>query len=331
MIRYPRPLDSYEQRPSRPLISVVIPAFNEEECILELHRRLVTEFSRHREVEFEVIIVDNGSWDRTGELALKLARVDSRFKVLQLSRNFGCDNAFVAGLEYSKGDACVLMTADLQDPPETISKFLLHWLDGYDVVYGVVRVREGTSFLRRINSRLYYLLIRKLTTFEVPANASDFRILDRTVVNAILQMHERNKFLRSMIAWMGFRTIGVDITRPPRFAGVSKAYSLKVIANAVNSILQSSAIPIIVMPILGLFVVVGALILQGIFVWKWITQGVPFSGFGTVVSLLLLGLGTVIFLLGVIAKYLWLTFEESRARPSYLVRKFVETNSELKY
>lgn len=324
MAESPQPLAGYEGRVKRPLVSVIIPAYNEEACIEELCNQLVAQFNIQKETDFEVIIVENGSWDRTADLSLAQSRTDSRFKVLQLSRNFGCDNAFVAGLEYARGDACILMTADLQDPPETIGHFIARWRDGYDIVYGVVTSREGTSLMRRVNSRLYYWLIGRLTEFTIPANASDFRILDRKVVDAILKMPERNKFLRSMIAWMGFRSTGVDVARPPRFAGESKAYSLKVFTNALNSILQSSTLPITIMPSLGLVSIFTAVLLQVIFVVRWLSRGVPFPGFGIVVSLLLLGTGTVIFLLGIIAKYLWLVFEESRERPSYLVRNFID-------
>ena len=211
------------------LVSLIIPAYNEEECVDELFSRLKKVFDLERQYDFEVIIVENGSIDSTWVKLQKIAELDSRFKILKLSRNFRMDGGLTAGLDYIKGDACVLMTADLQDPPELIPQFLRYWEQGYENIYGVITKREGTGPIRTMNSKLFYWLAGKLTDGRIPRNASDFRLVDKKVYIAVKGMTERNRFVRGLFAWAGFNSIGVPMERPPRFGGVSNAHTLKVL------------------------------------------------------------------------------------------------------
>ena len=185
---------------SKKLISLIIPAYNEEDCVDELARRLSQVFDAETHYDFEVIIIENGSIDSTWEKLQVISKADNRFKILKLSRNFRMDGGLTAGLDYVNGDACVLMTADLQDPPELIPTFLRKWEEGFENVYGIVTKREGTGPIRTMNSKLFYWLAGKLTDGRIPRNASDFRLVDRKVYVAVRGMTERNRFVRGLFA-----------------------------------------------------------------------------------------------------------------------------------
>jgi dolichol-phosphate mannosyltransferase len=305
------------------VISIVIPAFNEADCIDELALRLQGVFELETDYEFECIIVENGSTDKTFSMLMNVHQKDGRFKILQLARNFRMDGGLTAGLDYATGDACVLMTADLQDPPELIHEFLRHWEQGYENIFGIVTKREGTGPIRRFNSRLFYLLAHSLTNGRVTRNASDFRLVDRKVYEVVRQMDERNRFVRGLFSWVGFKSIGVPMVRPPRFGGVSKAHTFKVIDLALKGIFAHSYTPLRFISLFGLMVSVGSLVATTWFAALAIFTGVPFPGFGTLLSVLLLGIGVISLILGVIGEYVALIYEEVKRRPNYVVSKKV--------
>jgi len=301
------------------LVSVIVPAFNEESCIDELARRLKIVFSKNEKYDFEALIIENGSTDRTWEILKAINVKDPRFKVIRLARNFRMDGGITAGLNFAKGDAVVFMTADLQDPPELISEFIKKWEDGFENVYMQVSKRVGTGPLRTFNSKAFYWLAGKLTDNRIPKNVSDFRLLDRKVYEAVRGMNERNRFVRGLVAWVGFRSVGVEAERPERFGGESKAHSLKVIDLAFKGIFSHSYIPLKLITMTG--VALSLISFVSLLFWMivWITSGVPFAGFGTIVSLAVLAFGTLTFMLGIIAEYLGLIYEEVKGRPNFIV------------
>jgi len=305
------------------LISIIIPAYNEEDCVDELATRLKALFVTESQYDFEAIIVENGSIDSTWEKLQKIAAADSRFKILKLSRNFRMDGGLTAGLDYIKGDACVLMTADLQDPPELISEFLRKWEVGWENIYGIVTKRTGTGPIRTFNSKMFYYVADKLTDGRIPKNASDFRLVDKKVYLAIKSMTERNRFVRGLFAWAGFKSIGVPMERPPRFGGVSNAHSLKVIDLAFKGIFAHSYKPLRLITVFG--IVLSAISFLAIIPLAiiWITSGVPFAGFGTIVSLFLFVLGILSLMIGILSEYIGLIYEEVKARPNYVVSEFI--------
>ncbi len=305
------------------LISIIIPAYNEEDCVDELATRLKALFVTESQYDFEAIIVENGSIDSTWEKLRKIAAADSRFKILKLSRNFRMDGGLTAGLDYIKGDACVLMTADLQDPPELISEFLRKWEVGWENIYGIVTKRGGTGPIRTFNSKMFYYVADKLTDGRIPKNASDFRLVDKKVYLAIKSMTERNRFVRGLFAWAGFKSIGVPMERPPRFGGVSNAHSLKVIDLAFKGIFAHSYKPLRLITVFG--IVLSAISFLAIIPLAiiWITSGVPFAGFGTIVSLFLFVLGILSLMIGILSEYIGLIYEEVKARPNYVVSEFI--------
>lgn len=306
---------------SKKLISIVIPAYNESDCVDELASRLKSVFKEKSEYEFECILVENGSEDDTLTKLQAINEQDSRFKILQLARNFRMDGGLTAGLSVVSGDACVLMTADLQDPPELIPEFINLWESGYENIYGVVTKREGIGWLRSLNSKLFYSLAGKLTSGRITKNASDFRLVDRKVYEAVNTMTERNRFVRGLFSWVGFRSIGVEMVRPPRFGGKSNADTLKVLDLAFKGIFAHSSVPLRLITILGFLLSVIALMTLGIYVVSAVLFGVPFDGFGTLVSIALGGLAVTTLLLGVIGEYLGLVYEEVKQRPNYVISR----------
>jgi glycosyltransferase involved in cell wall biosynthesis len=304
-------------------VSVVIPAYNEEDCIPELTQRLKAVMGREQNYSWEVLIVENGSVDKTWSLLVEIAKSDTRFKILKLSRNFRMDGGLTAGLDFITGDACVLMTADLQDPPELIHEFLRKWEEGYENVYGVVQERQGINPIRRFNSKLFYSFAKILTNGQIPKNVSDFRLVDKKVYVAVRDIKERNRFMRGLFAWVGFNSIGVPMNRPPRFAGVSNAHTGKVLELAMKGIFAHSYKPLRFISLIGLSLSILSFLALIPMVFIWLFIGVPFAGFGSLVALILLGIGMQALMLGIVSEYLGLVYEEVKMRPNYLVSESV--------
>lgn len=303
------------------LISIVIPAFNEEEVVDELAKRLKTIMAENSAYDFEAIIVENGSKDTTFEKLVKINKEDKRFKIVQLSRNFGCDGGITAGLNYAKGDAAVIMNADLQDAPEIISKFIRKWEEGYEIVYGIIQKRLGVSFLRKFLSASFYKIINKLTNNVIPEGASDFRLMDKKVYSVVNQMQERNRFLRGIVAWSGFKQIGIHYDRPPRFAGRSKANFLTVLKVAMNGIFSFSYFPLRLVTALGVLVSIGSFITGAIEIGLYLKYGRTVPGFTTTILIILFLFGILFFILGIMGEYLARIYDEVKQRPNYIVRK----------
>ncbi len=290
------------------LISIVIPAYNEELVIKKLAIQLRAIMQKLRTFQFEVIIVDNGSADNTiGEL-VKVRAKDSRFKIIQLTKNEGCDGGIIAGLTYAGGDAAVVMMADLQESPEIILQFIKKWEEGYDIVYGIVKRRTGSTITRRLATLLFYRLINLLAGGMVPRDVSDFRLMDRRAYRAIVAMPEHNKFFRGLSTWIAFRRIGIPFERSARAAGVSKADFRTVWTVAINGITSFSYIPLRL---------------------PWIAAGVSFLSAGiigivyssSILIFLLILFSVMCVLQGMQNEYLIRILEEVRERPNFVIRK----------
>jgi dolichol-phosphate mannosyltransferase len=233
------------------------------------------------------------------------------------------DGGITAGLECAKGDAAVILASDLQDPPELIHQFLRKWEEGYDLVYQIVTVRRGTGPLRTFNSKLFYWLAGKLTDGRIPRNVSDFRLADRRVYESVRDMRERNRFVRGLFAWSGFRTTGIEHPREPRTGGVSGAHTLGVLSLALKGIFAHSYVPLRLISIFGLMLsLLSVVALVGLsasfFIW-----GVPFAGFGSIVCLIVLMFGFLFTMLGILSEYIGLIYEEVKQRPNFIVRSTV--------
>lgn len=301
------------------LISIIIPSYNEEANLDELRRRLVATINEIEDYDFEIIIVENGSIDSSSEKLKIINREDPRFKIIRLSRNFLPNNAIVAGLNLAIGDAAIIIYADLQDPPEMIPKFIDKWEEGYDIVYGVILQRNGLPLRRRVLYRLFYILINRLTEKTIPEDASDFRLIDKKVYSIINKMEERNKFLRGIIPWTGFRQIGIPYERAPRYAGESKADIYTVLKFAVNGIVSFSYFPLHIATILGFIVSIVSFIMLIIEVAFLMIYGRVLPGAATTILVILFSFGLLFFLLGIIGIYIGKIYDEIKKRPDYII------------
>ena len=308
---------------SKKLISIVIPAYNEEDCVQELARQLTSVMDTLKKYKFEVLIVENGSTDKTWKLLQQIAETDKRFKPIRLSRNFGMDGGVTAGLELATGDACVIMTADLQDPPELIIEFTKKWEEGFENIYMIVEKRETSSFLRRINSRMFYLAADRLTGGLIPKGVSDFRLVDRKVYEAVRSMQESNLFVRGLFAWVGFKSFGISRPRPARFGGESKARLYTVLRLAKHGILSFSDIPLRFITWFGLSCSGLALATMVIFGILRFIIGTPFAGFATIVTIVLFFFGLLSFMIGILAEYVAMIHSEVKGRPNFIIAEVI--------
>lgn len=302
------------------LISVVIPAYNERDNIDELGRRLGAMFDAEAGYDWEAILVENGSVDDSFEKATALHERDPRFRVVQLSRNFRMDGGLTAGLNYASGDAAIVMAGDLQDEPEVIPLFLRKWEEGYEIVYQIVTERQGTGPIRRMNSQLFYFFANKLTGGLIPRNVSDFRLVDRRAYETVNTMQERNRFVRGLFAWVGFRSTGVEAPRAPREAGVSGAHTFKVLDLALKGIFAHSYVPLKFIFVFGLVMSLLSFLALIAMIVVFVAFGVPFAGFGTIISVIVLMFGILFTMLGLVAEYVGLIYEEVKQRPNFVVR-----------
>jgi polyisoprenyl-phosphate glycosyltransferase len=312
-----------DKRTQRQLISIVTPAYNESANIEELVSRLQQVFVDNAAYHFEFIVVGNGSTDDSYAKLVEANAADPRFKVVRLSRNFGPDGGVSAGLAQARGDAAVIMCADLQDPPELIGKFIEAWEQGYENVYQIITKREGTGLVRRFNSQAFYWLINKMTGGLFPKNVSDFRLVDRRAYETINDMREHNRFMRGMFFWAGFKSLGIEHPRPPRFAGESKASTKTVLSLAIKGILSYSYVPLRFITYMGLAVSLFAFAFLFYIVYRAVFHGVPFAGFGTIMGVMLLMFGFLFTMLGVVAEYVGLIYEEVKQRPNFVVRETI--------
>jgi glycosyltransferase involved in cell wall biosynthesis len=303
------------------MISIVIPAYNEEEVLDELKHRLQKVMEGNSRYDFEVIIVENGSSDSSFDRLVRMNQEDTRFKVIQLSRNFGCDGGITAGLRFAHGDAAVIMNADLQDPPELISKFIDKWEEGYEIVYGLIQRRKGVSFTRSILSSGAYKIIYTLTNATIPKDASDFRLMDRAVYSTVNRMEEKNRYLRGIIAWTGFKQIGIPYERPGRFAGKTKAGFRTGVSVALNGIFSFSYFPLHIATILGFLVSLASFIMIFVEIGLYIIYGRIVPGFTTTIILILFLFGMLFTLIGIIGIYISRIYDEVKQRPIFIVKR----------
>lgn len=316
----------------RKLISIVIPAYNEEDNLDELQRRLAAVFDSCRDFDFEVILVDNGSSDGSWPMIVDIAKRDPRFKSVQLSRNFTAPGGITAGFKYATGDAAIMMCADLQDPPEMIPIFIEKWLEGYDVVYHVVTERRGVPITRKFASELFHWLMNKLTNNSFPRNGSIYRLLDRPAYEAFNQLKETNRYFPGLCAWIGFKSIGVPFPRAERFAGEAKSPFSWVLKLALNGIFSFSYVPLRLISAFGVTIAAASLTY---FAWLAITVLIDGSktvpGIATQVALTTFLFGALFLCMGIIGEYLARIYDEVKGRPHFVVRRLIGLESEVSW
>ncbi len=298
------------------LLSVVAPVFNEEETINELHRRVAAALG---DLPFELIVVDDGSRDRTPEILAEIAAGDQNVRVVRLSRNFGHQAALTAGLDHARGDATVMIDGDLQDPPEVIPEMVERWRGGADVVYAVRAKRPGETRLKLATARWFYRFFGRIAQIELPEQAGDFRLLDRRALDALLEMRERSRFLRGMSVWVGFEQAQVTYERDARHAGDTKYTPMKMIRFSLDAISSFSYRPLQAATILGfVFSIIAFLAIPVAIGFRIAGEFVP--GITTVLLVVLLLGGIQLITVGIIGEYLGRVYEEVKGRPLYVVR-----------
>ncbi len=303
----------------KPTITIIAPVYNEEPVLPELYRRISAIMDATGE-SWELLLVDDGSRDRSAEIIANLHAQDGRVKGISFSRNFGFQEAVTAGLDYALGDAVVLTDADLQDPPEVIPQMIAKWREGYDVVYGVRESREGETWFKLVTAKLFYRIIHRITSVNIPLDTGDFRLMDRRVVDALCQMRERNRFLRGMVPWVGYRQTGVHFKRAPRFAGEAKYSSFRrMFKFAMNAITSFSYLPLQLATYLGFTIAaISALAIVVVILLRIFSPHELTGQATTLVAVLFLG-GVQLISLGIIGEYLGRIYDEVKGRPLYLI------------
>ena len=306
-----------------PTLSIIAPIYNEKGNLRELHRRIHEVMDPTGET-WELILVDDGSTDGSTDIIRELAGQDPRVKPVIFARNFGHQIAVTAGLDYSRGDAVVIIDADLQDPPEVILDLMAKWREGYEVVYAIRTEREGESWFKLFTASLFYRIIYRITDVNIPLDAGDFRLLDRKVVNVLNQMRERHRFLRGMSVWVGFRQIGVPYRRAARFAGETKYPLKKMLKFASDAVTSFSYFPLQLATYLGFASAGLAIIAIPVVIIARLTGLQAFSGQATtLIAVLFLG-GVQLISLGILGEYIGRLYDEAKGRPLYIVREAPE-------
>jgi polyisoprenyl-phosphate glycosyltransferase len=306
-----------KQRPERPLLSIVVPCFNEDGCIGEMTRRLHAALDP-LECDWEAIFVDDGSTDETAERLSELAASDPRVGYVSFSRNFGHQMALLAGMARTKGDAVISLDGDLQHPPELIPVLVEHWRDGFDVVYTVREGNEGHA-LKEIVSASFYRILRSLTGVDIPTGGADFRLLDRVVADALLACEERFVFVRGLVPWLGFRRKAVAYAARERFAGSTKYVFARMLRFALDGVFSFSIVPLRMISVLG-GVTVALGVLYGFYsIGVFLFTDSAVSGWTSLVVLVLVFSGTQLLSLGILSEYVGRIYEEVKRRPRYIV------------
>lgn len=302
-------------------ISIIVPAYNEEESIPYLEKRLVALMNNMKNYEFEVLFVNDGSKDRTLELIKNLRERDKRFCYVNFSRNFGKEIAMIAGLDYATGDAVILIDADLQDPPELIPELVKHWEEGYDDVYARRRKRTGEGFVKKFTSKMYYKVLQKMTNVEIQKDTGNYRLIDRRCINALKEMTESERCLKSMFSWIGYNKKEVLFDRPPRVAGKTKWNYIKLMDLAINGITSFTTSPLrlaiwVAIPTFMMLIIYVGYVIAKCFVTHTMVQA-----FQAIILLILFFSGIQILLFGIVGEYLGRIFKETKNRPLYFVNE----------
>ena len=303
-------------------ISIIVPAYNEEESLPFLYERLTNLLNSIEDYEFEVLFINDGSKDKTLEIIKELRQKDERFCYVNLSRNFGKEVAMMAGLDYARGDAVIFIDADLQDPPELIPELIKYWEEGYDDVYAKRKSRDGETFLKKFTSKMYYKILQRMSRVEIQEDTGDFRLLDRRCVNALKKLRESQRCSKSMFSWIGYKKKEVLFDRDARIAGKTKWNYKKLVDLAIDGITSFTTSPLrlatyISIPTFIMLAVYALYVIAKCFVVKEVVHA-----YQAIILLILFFSGIQILLFGIVGEYLGRIFNETKNRPLYLVDEY---------
>jgi len=303
-------------------ISILIPAYNEEDVLEHLYQRLGKLANDNKDYDFEFMFADDGSTDKTLEIIKDYAETDDRIGYVSLSRNFGKEIGMIAGLDAVTGDATVIIDADLQDPPELIPKMIKYWEDGYDDVYAKRNSREGETWFKKTTSKLYYRLLQKATHIEIQQDTGDFRLLDRRCVEALTQIRESQRYTKGMFSWIGYKKKEITYDRDPRAAGQTKWNYRKLFNFAIDGLTSFTTAPLRLSSILGFIVSIVAFVFIVVVVVKTALFGDPVGGYPSLMAVVLFLGGIQLLSLGIIGEYIGRIFNETKQRPLYFIEEY---------
>lgn len=303
-------------------ITILIPCYNEENSLSLLYERLKKMILFLPVYQFQILLVNDGSTDNTLNIMKELHAKDKSVSYLSLSRNFGKENAMLAGLDYAEGDAVILIDADLQDPPELIPKMIEEWEKGYDDVYARRRSRAGETWFKRITAHCYYRILRKFADIDIPADVGDFRLLDRQAVDALCSLREKQRYTKGLFSWIGYNKKELLFDRDARAAGNSKMNIHKLVGLAVDGITSFSVAPLRLASILGIVISSVAFMYLIFVIVKTLLFGDPVAGYPSMISIILFMGGIQLVVLGIIGEYVGRIFYEAKRRPDYLVSEY---------
>lgn len=311
-------------------ISIIIPAYNEEESLPYLYERLTKLIDQIKDYEFEILFINDGSKDRTLEMVKEYRRQDTRFSYVNLSRNFGKEVAMIAGLDYAVGDAVIFMDADLQDPPELLPELIKYWEEGYDDVYAKRKTREGETFFKKFTSKMYYKVLQKVTNIEIQKDTGDFRLLDRRCVNALKKLRESQRCSKSMFSWIGYKKKEVLFDREERVAGKTKWNYKKLVDLAIDGITSFTTSPLRISTYISIPTFITLVVYFIYVIIKACIIHEPIQAFQAIILLNLFFFGIIILLIGIIGEYLGRIFNETKNRPLYFVDEYndIKENNE---
>ena len=303
--------------------SVVVPVYNEEAVLGETYKRL-TAVMEATGISYEILFINDGSADKSAEIIIGFIKTDKNVRLINFSRNFGHQPAITAGMDYARGDAIVVIDADLQDPPEVIPEMLGKWKEGCDVVYGKRTSREGESFFKKISANVYYRFLRSMTSVDIPVDAGDFRLIGRRVADAMKRVNEKNRYMRGLISWVGFRQEYVEYARDKRFAGETKYPLSKMLTFAMNGVAAFSHKPLKAATSVGVFLSLFGFVYMIVAICQKLFTDTTIQGWTSLIILLLLTQGIILVVLGFMGEYIGRIYDEVKNRPIYIVAEEIE-------
>ena len=311
----------------KPEFSVIIPAYNEQEVIEETYRRLTAVMGQLNE-PYELIFIDDGSRDKTAAVLARVCEQDKHAILIRFSRNFGHMPAITAGMDYARGNAVMVIDADLQDPPELFPKMIEKWREGYEVVYGKRSDRKGETGFKKLTAGLYYRFLKQMTDVDLPVDTGEFRLIDRKVCDAIKRIKEKNRYIRGLVSWVGFKQTAVEYVREKRFAGETKYPLTKMIKLAMDGITSFSYKPLKLAANLGFFISLLSFIYLLVVLYERLFTHSTTTGWASMVSIVLFSQGIVLMVLGLMGEYIGRIFEEIKGRPIYIIDEILNDETE---
>ncbi len=303
---------------SKVIFSIIVPAYNEEAVIIESHNRLKAVMDVFND-SYEIIFINDGSRDKTAELLRTICNTDKKSKMISFSRNFGHQTAISAGMKYASGDAMIIIDADLQDPPEIIPEMIAKWREGYQVVYGKRIQRKGETLFKKVTANIFYRFLNLLTDVNIPVDSGDFRLIDRKVCDVLNSLPERNRYVRGLVSWAGFRQTSLEYVRMERFAGETKYPLRKMLHFAADGITSFSHKPLTLSIMIGCSLSFFSFIYMIVVIFEKFFTDKAISGWASTMTVMLFFNGVTLIMLGIIGGYIGRIYDEAKARPLYVI------------